>query len=172
MTYKGMLLSALLVPVAVTSYGKESVDSRIQQLKEVRFQKETELSELGLQIDAKQGVIGDLFASEVYCIKKHYKSRDLSSHEKDELRQQVEKLNELFSDFTYGLISEEQVREFFKLLANSQEIYEGFERLKYLGIRNNIEQKLLKVLTKRYEECLQELIAIGQELEKFDKLVL
>jgi hypothetical protein len=59
MTYKGMLLSALLVPVAVTCYGKESVDSRIQQLKEARFQKELELSELGAKIYDKYELLED-----------------------------------------------------------------------------------------------------------------
>ena len=58
MTYKGMLLSALLTPYAII--GDNSVDIRIEQLEEKYFQKELELSRLGDMIAEKDKFLSSL----------------------------------------------------------------------------------------------------------------
>jgi len=92
MTYKGMLLSALLVPVAVTSYGKESVDSRIQQLKEARYQKEFELSELDAKIAEKKKLLTAIFDDGMAMFVERYKPAELAKMTDEERVELGEKI--------------------------------------------------------------------------------
>jgi hypothetical protein len=165
MSYKGMLLSALLVPVVATSYCKDSVDSRIQQLKEARFQKELELSELGAKIAEKQNLLEEMYEdanAHISVILSNLKLEEQASDQYiSEINASSERFEELFSnkESIKGLLLKELIIE--------EEPFPGdFEVFKFWKLRGKFEHNLLETYIEKYEVCLQELIEINRELDK------
>ena len=169
MTYKGMFLSALLVPVAVTSYGKTDIDQKIQQLKETRFQKELELSDLGAKITEKQELLDHLFDLAVKSIRKTCQSLDLDGKEREKFFEQVDVSSKEFEDLLKRVINEKKVNGFLvkELFDEQKDVLEKFETVKFCVVRGFFETNLLKELVSRYENCMHELITIDSELKAF-----
>ena len=172
MTYKGMLLSALLVPVAVTSYGQESVDPRIQQLKEARFQKELELSELDAKIVEKKELLTAIFDDTVAMFVERYKPSETSKMTDEERVELGGKIVAEYKEFRNCLkqaIEEGNIKDFMVKELFDEDTpwnFTEFEAMKFLIVRDFFETNLLKTLVGFYANCFQEIIEIDCELNK------
>ena len=159
MTYKGMILSALLVPFTII--GNDASDTRIQQLKNDLHAKELELSELSQMVEEKQAWIDSITERQhaFYAMVSNIigkEEKDALKKELNDFQEQVDKL-----DFSKG-----DILNFLKSYAlNNIKGSMEFERMKSWCIRYNAEYHLLNNLIKRYEQCLQEFIALEIELK-------
>ena len=158
MTYKGMILSALLVPFTIIG---NDTDPRIQQLKNDLHAKELELSELEnmiaekeKQIDAIRERGGNLYYS--IC-------HDLDDQEKQYLEQEI---NHFKSSIEHALSIKSDITAYFaKRFRDGHNNFNELERLKFVLIRYAIEYTSLKQLFKRYEDCLLQILALKIALE-------
>lgn len=168
MTYKGMLLSALLVPVAVTSYGKESVDPRIKQLKEARYQKELELSELGTKIAEKEELLHLMWEKMDEAIAELAEKKNLKKQEFEVFIKEINDRKRAFEKYIEGAFeSKEDIRQqlVVELYDPENKQFEYFDRVKFYVVREKLESDLLKTLINSYVERLQELIKIDCEID-------
>lgn len=168
MTYKGMFLSALLVPVAVTSYGKTDVEQKIQQLREKRYQKELELSELGAKISEKQDLLASMWSKTNDFVLEMAEKKKLSEQEVEAFLKEINDSADSFETYIeHVLAAREDVKQKFvkTLLKTENRSLEDFEAAKFYVIRNILEHNLLKVLLESFEASLQEMIEIDRELD-------
>jgi hypothetical protein len=164
MNYKAMLLAALLVPCTI--FSNETVDTRIQQLKKDLYAKELELSDLSKIIEEKQGWIDLIRNNQREFAHQIFSGSDV---------QENEALRTVVSSFQQELNrvcdSKKDLQQFLlkKLLDNNPGSFCEIERMKSWCIRYYVEYNFLSKLTKRYEECVQEMLAIEIELEELQK---
>jgi hypothetical protein len=168
MTYKGMFLGALLVPIAVTSYGKNTDDTKIQQLKERCSQKKLELSELGAKIAEKQALLESLFneACNAYSEKisdLNLKGPDLEKH----TQETNEACKKILTIFESKVKSKENIKGFLlhELIDEEKDSPGDFDPIKFWFLRGYFEHEFLEALIGRYEDCLKELIEIECEIK-------
>jgi uncharacterized protein YhaN len=174
MTYKGMFLSALLVPVAITSYAKNTVDSKvsveaqIEQLKEKRYQKQLELSELGIKIAEKQELLEDMYDDACSAWTKMLDSLELEDQEREDFIQEKRSSSEEFKKLLkYSLEVKKDVNGLLvgEILDEEKPFPSDFNFSKFWVLRGRFEYDLLVTFIERYEACLQELIEIDSEME-------
>ena len=173
MTYKGMLLSALLVPVAVTCYGQDSVDSRIQQLKDARYQKELELSELGAKIAEKYEFLEEMLDDARHFFQRYVKEAGLDTDKATECGlEEAKERKELLSRLRKA-IKEGSVKGFLdNELFDDRDIDENIEFVRLYYVRYFFERKLIVELVEHCDDCMQELIEIDCELDVLQEEVL
>jgi len=176
MMHKIILLSALLLPVA--SYGK-STQARIKELKEVRFQKELELSEIGEKIADKDYLVTSIkkdYSNLLLELMKSKKqecfekkgSKEPSNEEAETIRKSVTDPIELFLNNLLSAIKEQ--KKINKVLVKELFDESGtFITIRFLLMRIMIETNLLESLVGKCEECGQMLIDIDQELATLEK---
>jgi hypothetical protein len=178
MTYKGMLLSALLAPCAII--GDNSVDIRIQQLEDEYFQKELELSRLGDMIAERDKLLSsldsesqNLFESLKYKkIKQLEKKNDgkpLSEIEQNQLSDALQDaVNEFINIFVATCREKKDIKGILSeglFVRDENAVIPEFESLRFHLIRAGVERDLIILLVKQYEDCIRKLLAIETELE-------
>lgn len=182
MTYKGMLLSTLLVPFAIV--GNDAADLRIQQLEEKFFQKELELSNLGKMIAERDKLLSSfsliahehisvMLSREVKKAESKNGGNPLPEEEENKLKKELlgsaddflfsffatcEKQQDISELLTKGLFQENEI-------LNISE----FESLKFHFIQCTFERRVIFDLVKKYEDCIRELLAINAEIENLQK---
>lgn len=181
MTYKGILLSTLLMPYAIIA--DNSVDIRIEQLEEKSFQKELELSRLGDVITEKCKFLSS-FVSDSKDLFKSLLSEEVNKLEKkngktvskEEVEGQLSnELNDATRDFFCTFVNAAEGNksikgELVKLFQlDETDIAGDLGLLKFRLIRYMFERGLLVDLVQKYENCLQELIEINIKLENLKK---
>jgi hypothetical protein len=167
MTYKGMLLSSLLIPIAFTCFGKDNVEKKIQQLKEKRYQKELELSVLGAKIAEKQELLEDMYDEAERFFEKYLRQEKLENNKVEDFSRADDAANEdlecrIKKAFIEGKFEGLLIKEFFN---DKDDLDEDLEAERFYIVRHFFERGLLKTLFERYERCVQELIEIQREIE-------
>ena len=168
MTYKGILLSVLLAAIVGMSYGQNTVNPKIRQLQEICLQKKYKLSELGTKIAEKQKLIEDTFHDAALFLPELISSLNLDGEEKEDfIKKYVALLENFGSKLDHAISIKKDVKGFLikELFNEKRKFPQDFDRAKFGVIRWIIERDLLKKLVENYEECLQELIEIDQELD-------
>jgi hypothetical protein len=163
MNYKSIIFSAFLVQFAIRcSY---NIDMQIEQLKNVRIEKQEELSHINKIIIEKENLIDAMTQA----------SRDLYSlisETSDE--QKTKEFKESISLFQKALnetrgIKKEIKKILLKKALNDNEDQDEIARLKSWIIRYRVEYQFLRELIKRYEQCLQSLLTIDIQLEELQQ---
>ncbi len=174
MNYKNIMLAAFLLPVTITSYG-QSVETRIQKLKEAQFQKELELSEIGEMIDKKCDLLTS-YKSNAFYYWKHLQEKKINElQEKNKLsKEDCEKaiagLEILFEECLKNIgTAFDAAKDIKRLIQNELFDTNGFENLRLALLRVVFEQHLIEKLIVKYEACIQELIIINKELISLKK---
>jgi hypothetical protein len=168
MTYKGMLLSTLLISVVSTCFGENNVEQQIQQLKEKRYQKELELSGLGGKISEKEELLRALWQKANEFVNDLMQEKKLTGEESEDFLKNVNREIATFEEYI-GLVikakkdSKKNLIE--ELVKGDDKRIDDFDTLKFYSIRSHIEWDLLKIFIEEYEVCLRELIKINYELE-------
>jgi hypothetical protein len=174
MTYKNIFLSILLVPL--TAMGSSTTDTQIQQLKKKFLQKELELSDLGAMIEEKNELLLSFKTDVQYLLGTLRDKKVLQIEEKTgKLLSQEEKTKlwvELRSDaidFVYTFCADYENQKSITDVLVKGLIHENsddveFESLSFYLIRCAFERPLLIHLIAEYENCLQELRAIENEI--------
>jgi hypothetical protein len=177
MTHKTMFFIALLVS-ATSTYCVESIAMQIQELKDYRFKKELELSDLGKMISEKDELFQSMWqAANNFSLKLiNEKKKSLNLNEQ-EVKEFTQALNTSLANFGEALneaiIIKKNVKQFFvkELLDERNRESKGLETLKFHIIRNSLEFQLLRTLIERYEEGHQELIEINSKLADLQKQI-
>jgi len=167
MFFKNIFLCALLVPFAVAGQVTD-INTRIQELKRARVEKELELSELNEIISKKEQVIDQITTSGVAVYMKVLKL--LSDQQKKQaFEAEVVALERALDEI---FISKSNINAFLaKEWINADENKEEILRIKCAVIRCKVENSFLENLSKRYETCLCELFEIDQELNNLHKQI-
>jgi hypothetical protein len=178
-----MILSALLAPFSINSYGK-NIETRIKELKEARLQKQLEISSLGETIAKKNEILSAFTEESQYLLRALIKRKKaileaknggitLSSEEEKQLAAELRNSTNEFLCTVYAAY--ENANNIEGMLVNGffdEDNPEGnklFESLKFFLIKSTFERDLVIELVKKYEVCIQELIKINQELDSLKK---
>lgn len=174
MTYKSILLSALLLPIA--SYGRNT-EVRIKELKEAQFQKGLELSNLGKMIAERDELIrtGRKDLENIFPEFKKYRALALEKNNKKLTEKEIAKVGEniqislgkFVEQFDTAIKEKASMKQFL-----TQELFDqenptstmAFESLRFIVIRTIFERMLLEILVGKHATCAEELIKINQEL--------
>ena len=183
MNYKHMILSALLLPFAINSYGK-SVEARIKELQEAQFRKELELSEIGKIISEKDVFLNSFDEDSQYLLRLliNRKKTELIAKNggiklsKEEEKKLGEELRNSVNEFLYAVCAaykaQKNVADIIKngiFQEDSSNDLKELESLKFFLIRSAFERELVIKFVDKYSVCIQELIKINQELAKLNK---
>ena len=159
MTYKGMLLGALFVPF--TLVGNSDIDAGIQQLKNDLRTKEIELCELGKLIEEKQAWIDSMTKVQHAFYRMVFELAD--NEEKVAFKQELDDFLAQVDNIDFA---KDDIQQFLAKKANNNvKSRIEIQRIKAWYIRYNAEYYLLSNLTNRYEQCLQQFIALGIRLK-------
>jgi hypothetical protein len=167
---KKLILFSLLVTSVITNY---AADQKVQQLKEARFQKELELSDLGAKIAEKEDLLRSIYLKADEFVAELIQEKKMEGQEKEAF---LKELNAFYDNFgeiiDKKLATRTDVKQWLvqELLKGKNRSFEDFETLKLHVIRNILERNLLKTLLEHYEACLQELIEIDRELDLLKKI--
>ena len=168
-----ILFTAFIFSTGLTVYGQANIDQKVQQLKDAWYQKAQELSELGTKIIEKNKLLEDLkgdiqefwqkIASkysqyDMNNLKETYKTimesfchnLSVTAHEKNNIQGFI--IKELFAHKGDSLTDQEAVS------------YLSFDKVKFYVLHMTLYASLLKKLVADYEECLQKMLEIENEL--------
>lgn len=169
MMYKKVLLGVFLVPFAVMGHGGD-VEAQMKELKDYRFKKELELSDLGKMISEKDEFLRSLKSLMINFIVGEMHENNLNEHEREAFGLRIDESSKAFQEaLTKAFIAKKNIKQFFvEELLNEKE--SGFETLKFLQVRHVSEQNLLKTLVERYGDCQQELFEVDYQLDELQKI--
>ena len=167
MPYKNIFLVILLIPFSLLG---NDTDAQIKELKEARFKKEIELSELGKTIAEKQAYIESMYQEGVNFVHAKANEKNLNEQEMKEFAQKTdEELNSFVGTFNGAKdVKGFLVKELFKKM-ESEQIKESFEAAKFYLLLINNEYRILKTLIQKYEILEQERREINQKLTDLEK---
>ena len=149
MTYKGILLSALLVPVS-TMYCFQDVDLQLQNLNNAQIKKLQELSNISVKIAAKQDLI-ESWRLQIEPI--------LESLEKAERQVLEDSLGDFLQEMDRAFCESKDIKGLLtKDFSIGDNTKYAFNFIKVSVIRICLERALMANLVSHYERCLQELI--------------
>jgi hypothetical protein len=169
MNYKHILLCTLLVPVTFTIYGQESNEQKIQELEKSLNKKTNEISKLGKKIYKKKKILDKMakdiqLSVEELCINFDQKEREQFS------KTYYESLNKFLLNFCIIMRNNStgkiNIAGFLvqELTKNKTDNTNYFNSDKFAALRRLIEFHFLLKLIEKYEQCLEELDKIDQEL--------
>lgn len=161
MSYKNIFLIILLVPF--TAMGSDDNALYLQKLKSDHFERMLKLSEMSDVIIQKQNLIDDMTQKTRVLFARA--SQSLNDEQKEQLKNEI--LN--FGVRLDKALSEKNIKgfisyEFFDDEKNNDE----FVIIKSLIFKKIIEKAILKELVEKYEEYMQETIAIEVEIENYN----
>lgn len=149
-------------------------ETQIKELKEARYNKELELSELGNKIAEKDKQIQSFRDDAMEFIAKKIKAKKLSKEEAIQEGQDIDDAMNNFYNYFLSISNDTKMligfflRELFK--TNQQNEFDQFEMLRFYVIRMINEINLLKSLVEKYEETQQELAQINNILNNIASL--
>jgi hypothetical protein len=146
MTYKGMLLSALLVPIS-TIYSIQDLDLHLQNLNDRQLAKLQELSDLSVKIAEKQALIESW----------DEQMRTLAGESEESYKELDASLDSFSSNFERAFCEDKDVKTLLTGNFSVANKYE-FDFIKVFLVRRYFERVLIVNLVARYEKCLQELV--------------
>ncbi len=154
MTYKGMILSVLLVPCTLIG---NRADTRIQQLNNDLQAKEVELFQLARMIEEKQQWIDSTFQAQKDFLSMHFGISNKEEYE--QFKKEIHPFGEELDNVGWAAedLQKFLATRFDNVTKNFDEV---LERTKAMMIRYSIEYHLLFKLVKRYEQCAQEFLAL------------
>ena len=174
-------LATLLISATFIVYG-QNLDAQIQELKNDRYKKQLELSELGKKIAEKDELLESMWEAANNVALKILEKKRRSSEEqavedhKQAMNTSLENFKKVLDE---AIIVKKNVKQFFirellredKLLTEDRKDFEtkNFVTLKFYVIRNALERDIMRALVEQYEECQQELIEIDQKLADLQK---
>jgi len=165
MNYKKIALLAFLLPVA--SYS-QTIEEQIQELQEVQFQKELELSDIGKMISERDAFLRN-GQSYIQDLLGEYKNKKKSEAGNENLSDQ-----EIIA--AYDKASDELIYCFDDAYKNNGNIEQllidafitkdkkEFASLRFFCSRCSIERSLIEKLVARYAKCFQEVIELDQKI--------
>jgi flagellar biosynthesis/type III secretory pathway chaperone len=178
MDCKHILLSLLTIPITFASYGHATNEQRIQELKDVWYQKAKKLEELGKMIDEKNEAIITIKTNIEEIIKQKLENYDedykitFGKTYKIAVHNFYKRIFQAIQSTvnTKGFLMRELLNnkeEFFKDLnedSNVQNSCSGtVDGVKLALIHIVIVSSIIKKLLEDYENCLQEMAAIDLE---------
>ena len=158
MTYKNLLLIALLAPLSILGNEKEL------QLLELKFKKEAELSELGKTIADKYLYIRSIWKEEINIFKRQIEKAGYNDEEAKEFGRLIdEKLDAFIEVFSNEKnINGFLVKELFQKSENKQ-MEVDFDAIKFFLIIIRNEYRIIKTLIEGYEILEQQYREINQK---------
>lgn|GEM_PF-3437585 len=160
MTFKNITIALLLVPCM--ALGKNSSDSRMQQLKNDFHVKELELYELEKMIAEKEEHLDTMMERCSYVYSSIYEQLDNKGQE--EFKEEVHALR-LNIERAIDIQNEIKGVSAKHLIDRGTNNENELERLRFALIRQAIQHIALKELFKRYEKLLEQFLTIKNELE-------
>lgn len=174
MTYKNIFLSILVI--SLTAASNSAADTHMQQLKKQLLQKELELSNLGSLIAEKDKLLSS-FASEIQRLflilidqrtkqLEESKGQPLSEEEKHTFSKELRDaavgfVGAFCTDYNNQINIEGMLIK--GLIREDNENME-FESLRFFLLRCAFERPILKYLVVEYENCLQEIRVLENEI--------
>lgn len=171
MIHKITLLTSLLIPATFITYG-QNIDAQIRELKNSRFEKQLELSDLGKRIAEKDELLHSIALGARNFFTELIKKKELNEQEAKEFGRALNTSLENFEKaLDEAIIVKKNVKQFFvkELLKENNKKVEDFETFKFAIIRITLERNLMKTFVEQYEDCQQELIEIDQKLADLQK---
>jgi hypothetical protein len=170
MAYKGIILGVtLLTPIATaTCLGAAAVEQKIQQLKEQRYQKELELSDLGEKIAEKQALLKALYIEACTAYNENISDLNLKDQELEKHTNETNEAgNKILTTFESKVRAKELIKGFLlhELIDNEKDIPGDFNAINFWFLRAQLEHDLLEDLIGHYEDCLKELFEIKSEIK-------
>jgi len=161
---KNLLFTALLMPLTLLSNDTET------QIKELKFNKEIELSVLGETISEKYAYIECIRQEAISILRNMAKKKQLNEKETKEFGESIDKDLVAFVKKINGAKSIDGflVKELFKTTENDP-IEDDFEAVKFFIVRIINEYRILKTLVQKYEVLEQKHGEIGQKLSDIKK---
>ena len=148
--YKRMMLSLLLLPCMI--FSKIDRDYQVKQLKNAQHDKEKEIALIIEQIDAKGNLIDNILLN----------FQDLYPSLSVEYRENIGEVLDVFVENLQETITSLMSNEF----THNDDYKFTIKRMKYLAIRYALESINLYKLIEQYEQCLQELFEIENQLHE------
>lgn len=178
-----MLLSILLVPLAVVC--SDAKDKRIQQLEEQLFQKKLELSNLGKMIEERDDylvsfgieskAIAKLMEKEVQKWKEENLGKPFTKEARDQIKASIIcAAHEFSATFFAACDKNMNIKDMLTdgLFRQNESVGASeFDSLKFYLIRYALEHELMVALVKRYENCIQDALALWAEIESLQNNV-
>lgn len=172
-----MLLSFILLPVTITSYGND-VEARIKELEQKYFEKELEISDLGKMIAERDeilrcarqniGILWDTIKRQKADAIARKHGKDLSEEEFEQVGIIMQaSLNEFVKQFVVALGANQEIKGMLTKGLYDQENIDSatsFESARFILTRAILEHMLLEKLVAKYEACVEELIKFSREL--------
>jgi len=185
MTYKSILLTLFLVPFSMV--GKDTKNTRIQELEEQISEKELELSNLGNMIAQKdeqllafhsdvRTLLNFFTSKRIAMLEKQNDGKALSSEDEDKIAKELGKqADEFLYKFWNALKDNKSITGMLTKGLFQGDInpdifdVEEFESLKFYLIRRIFNQLAIIRLVKKYEACITEYRALLNELIDLQK---
>lgn len=165
--YKNMFFM-FLVTTFVVSCSQNSIDPKIKELKDVCLQKAQNLSDLGAKITEKQDIIEDIVFNMKSYLPELVSTLNLDGQEKEDfIKKYINLLENFGRDLDFVLTAKKAVKGFLvkELFNEKAALPIKFDKAKFYAVRLVVEYMLLKNLVEVYEEGLQELINIDQDID-------
>jgi hypothetical protein len=175
MNYKHILLCTLVVPVTFTTYGQESNEQKIQELKDAWYKEAENLELISKEIKKRYGQL----TNECQSIHQYINNigQDCNAKDKKILIQELKKNMDLFikklmesTHITLNvkgvILSELAVDPRSYLPANLpiREVNILFDNIKFLILNMHLQGALLQKAIEDYEKCLQKMVELDHKL--------
>lgn len=168
MNYKSMILITLLLPAFCYSQTKED---RIKELEDRQFEKVLEIRKMGKKITLSHEFIDHLrdnvHRQIAYACHRASKSSDA---DEEQIKENILKRGNVLANhldealWGKGAFDYDLTQELFSNELDGLNEIDDFETFKFFNLQAAIERLLLKHFVSSYQERLDELCAIGQEL--------
>ncbi|MCX5922229.1 MAG: hypothetical protein NTX86_02785 [Candidatus Dependentiae bacterium] len=182
MNYKSIFFSIALLPFTLSSYGNNV--ARILELKEMRFQKRLEIADISKRISESETIINssgslyqELFESVLEREKELFKQKNdikkLDEKDVELITKEINASNDSFLKLFEQSIEQNKnikqilIKGFFD--EENPNEFGSFQSLRFLFVKVILERQFIEELVARYEDKIQELININQELEKLQQ---
>jgi hypothetical protein len=170
MICKNVLFGMLLTSIVVTNCCQDGVNQKIKQLKETRLQKVHELSNLGKKITKKDQLI-DAMTSSLNSVVESY-CKKFSVEKKEEFMQAFGAWSgDFINKLEIAIHKNMKIKGFLckECIDNMEESIGTFKIrdlkvLKFIMVRCYSEMVLRNMLLERYEDILQQIIELDNEL--------
>jgi hypothetical protein len=164
-----MILSALLLPFTMNSYGK-SIEAKVKELQEVQLKKEIEISEISDLIAKRYASFEHYNENALYFWRSVQEKKTEWLQRNDVLSkngQQADQaeMEELFDHFFKTIDADfNAAKDIEKLIEEVSFDQESFDTIRISVLRVVLEKRLINKLVLKYNALIQELIKIDQEL--------